>query len=179
MSYHRSSCAQCVYDQVAEVIYGRDATAIDEQIESLLQAIQGLGDADYVLGLVDELAARDPKNALIPQYRAILYSRRAELTDSSIRTQDFDKAVAAARAAIEAYPTNPSRHLFLADLLEKRAANSENAADRKQFNSAAAVELQTALDLESKRIYVSPLHRIDEARRRGLKKRIEHLKVGV
>lgn len=181
------------YANVASA-YPNDATAYEEMLDVLASSPRQPNLIQYALSETDALEKRDPHNALVYHYRAILYAQRYELaTRASSTTQDpgrgsaavelktqalsdLDLAIGCAREALAAHPTSPQRHMFVADLLERRAAASDSPADRVRFNTDAASELQTALDLDSRRIYVSPLHRMTKEMREGLGKRIARLR---
>ncbi len=168
-------------------MYRSDSTAIDELIDMCIPFIATTKQCDELLGYVVDFVKQDPHNALIHHYRAILYAQQFELAmraasstqASSLKPQalsDLDLAIGCAREALAAHPTSPQRHMFVADLLERRAAASDSPADRARFNTDAASELQTALDLDARRIYVSPLHRMTKEMREGLEKRIARLR---
>ncbi|MBI5762043.1 MAG: O-antigen ligase family protein [Planctomycetes bacterium] len=187
------------YANVAS-FYEDDATAIEEMLDILAPRVTQSNHFDYALSEAHVFERRDPHNALVHHYRAILYARRSELAlqlaaqdspaamsqasrlgpqVSSLKPQDssdLDLAIGCAREALAAHPTSPQRHMFVADLLERRASVSDSPADRMRFNADAASELQTALDLEARRIYVSPLHRMTKEMRDGLEKRIARLR---
>jgi O-Antigen ligase len=168
-------------------IYRSDSTAVDERIDVCIHFIATTKQCDDLLAYVVDFCKQDSCNALIHHYRAILYAQRYELTlrassttqDSGRRTQalsDLDLAIGCAREALAAHPTSPQRHMFVADLLERRAAASDSSADRVRFNTDASSELQTALNLDARRIYVSPLHRMTKEMREAIEKRIARMR---
>jgi hypothetical protein len=185
--------------------YALDSTAVEERIDQLTQRASNVDQVDEVLRLVDELERRDPHSALIPHHRATLYYQRFELSrrfdQSRARKEaggtvregahdersplphgrgsdylaDLNKSIEYMRQSVAAHPTNPTRHLFLADLLEKRAGVEEDAGARKRLLAQSADELQTALDVDAKRIYVSPLHRLSDESCKRIRERVTAL----
>jgi hypothetical protein len=160
-----------------------DSTALDELIGELTRRVATVKQVDLALALAGELLRRDPHSGLARQHVATLYAQRFELgrqqdappvgeKAADGEPGDLDRAIAAMREAVAAYPTSPARRLYLADLLERRAGVTGRAADRL----AASEELRAVLDLDAKRVYVSKPHRFGEARRRAIDERIRRLR---
>lgn len=169
--------------QLADEEYPMDATALDELIGRRSRYIHKIEHADLVMDDAREFQRRDPHNALVWQHLATLYYQRFELARRAATSQaasrkpqvpltDLDHSIDFMKNAVAAYPTSPNRRLQLADLLEKRAAITSLPADRR----AAADELQAALDLDAKRIYISKPHRLAVAARRQIERRIDELR---
>jgi len=85
---------------------------------------------------------------------------------------DVRRAVEHLVEFVEAYPTSPGRRLELADMLERLATITQDAVAAGR----AAAELRAALDLESKRVYVSEPHRFRPEQIKHIRARIERLK---
>ena len=177
----------------AVAAYHSDSTALEEFIDVCIPFVATTYLADELLNNVDDFAERDPHNALVHHYRAIVNSRRFDLEHPGwpstqalehgtplppyVACLDWNlPALDSARLALAAHPTSPQRHIFLADLTERYAALPSQSEDRKRALIDAASELQTALDLDAKRIYVSPLHRMTKEMRVAIEQRIARLK---
>jgi hypothetical protein len=149
--------------------YPLDATALGEWIEELHKQVSKPTEVDFPLSLSEEFHRRDPLNSAYWHYVAGLYWARFRLARDAA---DMREAVDAMRETVAAYPTSPSRRLRLADLLQE-LAEADGAAETRH---AAAVELQTALDLDAKRVYVSEPNRLTEEQRTAIMTRILELR---
>jgi hypothetical protein len=148
--------------------YRLDGTAVEEQADELIRRASSMEQIDSVIELATALRRRDPANAIAHRQLATLYRERFALGGDPA---DLRRAVAQMREAVAAYPTSPSRRLALAGLLEEQAALTRSVEARR----SAAAELQRALDLDERRVYVSKPHRFTEEMRAGLKARIKSL----
>lgn len=149
--------------------YSLDATAVGEWIEELSKGLDEPTKADLPLSLAEEFRRRDPFNSGYWHYVAGLHWTKFRLGRDAA---DMSKAVGAMREAVAAYPTSPSRRLRLADLLQELAEADGSSNTRW----SAAVELQAALDLDAKRVYISKPHRLTEEQRAAIAARIEELR---
>lgn len=133
--------------------YELDATAGIELTEQLVRRVQTVAHCDAALAVAEETRRRDPDNALIYTHLSVLHRQRYELTRD---LAEFREAIEIYRRCVAEYPTAPLRRIQLANLLEEygMAAKDRVALER------AAVELEKALELESKRIYVSQPNRM-------------------
>jgi hypothetical protein len=157
-----SSCAAYVE---GGAVYPLDATALGELGSQLGARAASVADIDEVIALASEIRRRDPDDANARHLLGSLLYRRYELGGDPA---DARRAVEHLAAFVGAYPTSPTRRLQLADMLEALAAGTNDAtAGRK-----AAAELQIALDLESKQVYVSQPHRFGP-------KQIEHIRARI
>lgn len=145
-----------------------DGTALEEWIEELIPRVRTVEHVDRALALVAELQHRDPANAIGDNDLCALYLQRFELAGDRA---DQRRSIEAYRRFVAAYPTSPDRRVYLANLLEGLAAATGDSAAR----AAAAEELQTALDLDARRIYVSSPNRLSEAEVQQINARIRRL----
>ncbi|MBN2559874.1 MAG: hypothetical protein JXQ75_02965 [Phycisphaerae bacterium] len=148
--------------------YRLDGTAIEELTDELTGRVARVDQADSVIELVEELRRRDPANSIAWQQLAALRYRRYELGRDPA---DLDGAIADIRNAVAAYPTSPTKHLMLADLLERQADGSGSVDARL----SAAAALQEALDLDAQRRYVSKPHRFSDEMRASIMDRVRRL----
>ena len=145
-----------------------DATALEEWIEELIPRVQTTEHVDRAMALAAELQRRDPNNAIGDNDLCALYLQRFELAHDR---SDQRRSIEAYRRFVAAYPTSPDRRVYLANLLEGFASATGDTAAR----TAAAEELQTALDLDAQRIYVSTPNRLSAAEVQQIKMRIRRL----
>ncbi|MFQ5501851.1 MAG: hypothetical protein ACE5EQ_06065, partial [Phycisphaerae bacterium] len=110
----------------------------------------------------------DHNSGRLHSYRAMLYRRRY---DFSKDTADLSRSIKAQQAFVAAYPTSPRRRIDLATLLEFHAKQSAAAEARTK----AAHQLQTALDLEAQRIYVSKPNRLTTKQIQAIEAKIRRL----
>jgi hypothetical protein len=145
-----------------------DGTAIDELVEELTRRASDTDQVDFVVEYARMLEARDPQNASTHHYLATLYFRRFSRTSDPA---DMERSFTEMQRAVAAYPTSPNKRLILATLYEQFALRTDSHDLRK----LAAKELQTALDLDAKRIYVSAPNRLSEESRSQLQHRLKLL----
>ena len=145
-----------------------DGTALEEWIEELIPRVQTVEHVDRAMSLVAELQRRDPDNAIGDNDLCALYLERFNLAHDR---SDQGRAIEAYRRFVAAYPTSPDRRVYLANLLERYAVATGDAAAR----TAAAAELQTALDLDAQRVYVSKPNRLSPAEIQTIKARTKRL----
>jgi len=157
-----------VYRAAADC-YALEATAVGEWIEELSKDLDEPAKADLPLSLAEEYRRRDPFNSAYWNYVAGLHWTKFRLGQDQA---EMRKAVEAMREAVAAYPTSPSRRLRLADLLQE-LAEADGAAETRR---AAAAELEAALDLDAKRVYVSKPNRLTEEQRAAIGTRILELR---
>ncbi|MCG8408699.1 MAG: O-antigen ligase family protein [Phycisphaerales bacterium] len=148
--------------------YSADGTAQSELIEQLIPRVRRLEHADIAIELARHFQDRDPDNAIAYAHLAVLYRQRYEFSKD---IADFHRAIDARRRGIDAYPTSPGRHIELANFLENYAGITGDVDAR----SEAARELQAALDLDAKRVYVSKPNRLTDRQKALLRERIEGL----
>ncbi len=158
--------------------YPWDGTALAELAGELIRRVPPPGDepgnwagqppTDLVLDVLDKLEARDPLHPALHRYRATVLYQRFKRTDDS---EALSRAVVAMRRAVARYPTSPNDRLFLAQLLEERAALTGSADAR----NASAAEYRTALELDRRRIYLSEPNRYGDAYRAEIESKIDRL----
>lgn len=148
-----------------------DATAIDELIPLLLRRIATVEQADEALLLIDEIRQRDPLNAAANRHAAAAYAIRSGI---SKQPGSLQLAVEQMRGAVAAYPTSPATRLLLAELLIRLNEMSPSA----ETAEAAARELEAALALDEKQVYISKPHRISDERRAAIVSEIARLRSG-
>jgi hypothetical protein len=147
-----------------------DGTALDEMVEELSRRAGSIEQVDFLTEYARMLQARDPQNASAHHYLAMLYYRRFSRTNDPA---DRDHSISEMKRAVAAYPTSPSKRLMLAMLYEQFAQH----ADAPDLRKPAAAELQMALDLDDRRIYVSAPNRLSVESRAAIQKRLSLLAV--
>jgi hypothetical protein len=165
---YRASQSHAAYLQAAQA-YSLDSAALQELNEELLRRVSRLEHLDVIEPLVLDFQRRDPANGAPWHELATLAYQRYDLGRD---VMNLKSAANHTRQTVAAYPTSPDKHLMLADLLEKESSATGSLEARRE----AANELQTALDLEARRIYVSKPHRMSEAMRNNIVARIANLR---
>lgn len=148
--------------------YSFDATAPTELAAQLVARAASVAEVDAVIALADEIRRRDRDDAGVHNLLGGLCYRRYEFGGD---VADLRRAVEHLGAFVDAYPTSPPRRLELANVLEALAAITNDAAVARR----AAEELKVALDLESRRVYVSQPHRLGADEIEGILARITRL----
>ncbi len=148
--------------------YPLDATATGELIEQLLPRAGSVEQVDEALTLADEFQLRDRHSGRLHSYRAMLYRRRYDFSKDA---DDLRRSIEAQQAFVAAYPTSPRRRIDLAALLEFHAEQGATADARTK----AAHQLQTALNLDAQRIYVSKPNRLTAKQIATIEERIRRL----
>ncbi|MBK8270552.1 MAG: O-antigen ligase family protein [Planctomycetes bacterium] len=164
---YNASAAGLAYHE-GHAAYRLDATAGIELIEQLMRRVQSLAHSEALLQLADECRRRDPNNSLITAHLSGIYRQRYEITHNPA---DFQKSIELYRVCIDQYPTAPMRHIHFANLLEEYANATHDTSPLRE----AAAQLRTALDLESRRIYVSQPNRMKPLELNVLNSRIQSL----
>ncbi|HKQ47291.1 MAG TPA: O-antigen ligase family protein [Phycisphaerae bacterium] len=147
-----------------------DGTAVDELVEELTRRASTIEQVDFAAEYARMLQTRDPQNASTHHYLATLYFRRFSRTNDPA---DRDRSIASMLRAVEMYPTSPNRRLVLATLYEQFA----RLTDSPELRRLAAAELQNALDLDDRRIYVSAPNRLGAENRAAIQDRLSQLAV--
>lgn len=153
----------------AQGVYKLDATAITELTEQLIPRVQNVEHSDLIINMLEEARRRDPDSALVVVHLGGAYRQRFELTRNR---SDFERAISLYRNCIEDYPTSPDRRVQFANLLESFGHEFQD----KTALQEAAMNLETALSLESRRIYVSLPNRMPHEIIEALKHRIGQLR---
>lgn len=148
--------------------YPLDSTAIGELIEEGIPRISSIEEADALLGLATTFRGRDPDNGMGWSYLAGIHTFRF---GHGGRTDDLKKAVSAMRERVDCYPASPRHRIALARVLELLG----NATSSPHEYRIAADELQTALDLDAQRVYVSKPNRLTEGARAAIARDIKRL----
>lgn len=133
--------------------YTLDGTAASELVEQLIPLVQSVDNADVALATVDIYAERDPYDGLYHNLRGTINSQKYEMT------KDITFLKAATREYqqyVNDYPTSPLRHIYAANLYTLLARDAHDPAARDE----AIKHLETALELDEKRIYVSKPNRL-------------------
>ncbi len=151
--------------------YALDATAPTELAAQLGARAASVAEVDEAIALANEIRKRDRDDAGTHNLLGNLRYRRYQLGQDAA---DVRRAVEHLVAFVDAYPTSPPRRLELAAMREALAAITNDAAIARQ----AAEELKIALDLESKRVYVSKPHRFSPEQIEHIQNRIERLSSG-
>ncbi len=154
--------------QHAHASYALDATAATELSEQLMTRVATREQSDAVLRLLDEAHRRDPDNGLITNHLSNAYRQRFEITGDRA---DFDRAIAYSKDWVSDYPTSADRRVNLANFLEDYGEKFNDDGARRE----ALTELETALELESRRIYVSQPNRMRPEDRAHIEQRIQRL----
>ena len=156
--------------QRAHRIYPLDATAGVEWLEQLMPRMRTAPNWQMASELAESLRRRDPHMSLIVSHQSELLRIRYEMTRD---VADLRRAVDLYRACVEAYPTAPRRRIRLAMLMETLARETGDQAALARV----ADELQTALDLEKRRVYVSSPNRMPPEEAEQLRRRIAALRL--
>lgn len=164
---YNASAAGLAYHE-GHAAYPLDATAGIELIEQLMRRVQSLAHSEALLQLAEECRRRDPNNSLVTAHLSGIYRQRYEITHDPA---DFQKSIELYRVCIAQYPTAPMRHIHFANLLEEYANATHDTSPLRE----AAAALRIALDLESKRIYVSLPNRMKQQDADTLRQRIAAL----
>jgi hypothetical protein len=151
--------------------YSLDGTAIEELADQLTPRTESVAQVDSVIERVEEFQRRDPTNAIAWHHLATLHYRRFML---GAGPADLERSIACLRSAVAAYPTAPTKRLMLANLLKELSGVTGDQATRE----SAARELQSTLDLDARRIYVSKPHRFTDRMREEVEARIKRLRGG-
>ncbi|HWL92954.1 MAG TPA: O-antigen ligase family protein, partial [Phycisphaerae bacterium] len=146
-----------------------DATAGTELIEQLLPRVATPANSAEAIKIAEEARRRDPFSGLIMTHQSALQQQRYHLTHDMT---DMETALAFYRECVAAYPTSPHRRIQLGNLLEGLADRRNDPA----LKSEAVRELQIALDLEAKRVYVSLPNRMPPEVLSSICQRIEQLR---
>ncbi len=166
---YESSAAFAAY-QRAHRIYSLDATAGVEWLEQLMPRLRTASNWQMVSELAESLHRRDPHISLIVSHQSELHRIRYEMTRD---VADLRRAVELYHACVEAYPTAPRRRIRLAMLMETLARTTGDHAALARV----ADELQTALNLEERRVYVSLPNRMPAEEAEQLRRRIAALRI--
>lgn len=166
-SEYRSSPAFEAYDAAADCD-GLDGTAVVECIEALIPRVRAVEHVDETIALVKEFQRRDSDNDVGYSHLGTLHYQRYEL---GREVDDLRRAVEQRRKGVASYPTSPHRRIYLANFLEELAA----ATNDSEIRAATVRELQTSLELESKRVYVSQPNRMTGEQIAEVERRIERL----
>lgn len=142
-----------------------DGTALDELVEELNRRSSSIAHVDFACEFARMLQARDPQNASGHHYLAMLNFRRYSRSGDP---GDMEHSIESMMRAVAAYPTSPNKRLVLATLYEQFAQRNESL----ELQKLAAKELQTALDLDAQRIYVSAPNRLSANDRKEIAARL-------
>ena len=132
--------------------YPLDATAVGEFVEQMIPRARTMSQFETAIAEADRHLRRDPFNDLGHNLRGTLLRRRYDVSE------DIDDLKSAAReyeVYVAGYPTNPDRHIYLADVLVQLAG----AANQPELRDRAINHLRRALELEARRVYVSEPNR--------------------
>ena len=154
--------------QMANRRYPLDATSLGEWVEQLIPRARTIGQFNTALAAADAHQQRDPFNALGHNLKGTLLRGRFEVSED---IDDLKQAVGEYEMLVAAYPTHPDRHIYLADVLVQLA----NDAQHPEFRTRAIQHLRRALELESKRIYVSQPNRKSAQDIRQIEETIQRL----
>jgi|GEM_PF-1849246 len=143
---------QALAYQAAHRRYSLDATSLSEWVEQLIPRARTIGQFDTALAAVDTHQQRDPFNALGHNLKGTLLRGRFEVSEN---IDDLKQAAGEYEMFLATYPTNPDRHIYLANVLLQLA----DAAQHPEFRTRAVQHLRRALELEGQRVYVSQPNR--------------------
>ncbi len=149
----------------------RDATAAEELTSLLIARVDNVTACDALAGWIAQIRMRDPQNSTAARRSAELYAARFRFSRDP---DDLRRAVESLREAVAAYPTLPAARIALARALTMLNDIERSAGARDE----AADELERALELDSKRVYVSQPHRLSTDRRLTIEEQIRKLRSG-
>lgn len=145
-----------------------DATALDEYLDALVTRARTLAHTDVALPLLPKLRARDPFDSAADHHEATLRIQRYVLSGDAA---ELDRAIERMWAVVDDFPTAPDLRVSLAEMYHKKCEATGELAARH----SAIVQYGMALDLDAKRVFVSPLNRYPPLRRAELAARIAAL----
>jgi len=148
-----------------------DATAAEELTGLLIARVGNVAECDATAGWIAQIRMRDPQNSTAARRSAELYAARFQFSRDP---GDLRRAVENLREAVVAYPTLPVARMALARALTMLNDIEPSAGVRTE----AADELERALELDLKRVYVSQPHRLSTDRRLTIEEQIRKLRSG-
>lgn len=164
---YRHSTAYRAYMSALDLL-PRDGTAAAELIGQLLPRVRTVEHCDAIAPLIATLRARDPQNSLGARNEAALMRMRFELSGD---VSDLERAIAAARAAVEAYPTSPGARLMLAEFLDRL----NGVRPEEQTRTEAIRQYEQALQQDEGRRYISAPNHLSPKRKAEVTAAIQRL----
>jgi O-antigen ligase len=155
--------------RAAVAAYPLDGTALQEMIELRSGYIRTEMDVDRLMERIKRLRRIDPSNTSLGQIEAAVCFRRYLMTH---RRDDLDQAVDCQHAFVASAPKSPYRWIALADLLEQAWRSTGDILYREE--AASAVE--TALNIDYRRLYVSAANRFSDSLKAQLQSRMDMLR---
>ncbi len=145
-----------------------DATAAAELVPLLLARAREPRQFDETLRWLDLLRRRDPLNAAADRAESFLFARRFEFSNDPA---DLQRAADALRRWIAAHPTWPTSRIMLGRLLLRLNVLQPDPDRRDEARRC----IETALDLDRHRIYVSAPNRLSSEQRAELEAEVARL----
>jgi hypothetical protein len=155
--------------RAAVAAYPLDGTALDELIEERAEQVRNENEADRIMARIQRLKSVDPCNSTVMQSEALVAFRLYLLKHDR---NDLDRAVEAQRDFVALAPASPYRWITLADLLQQAYTYTRDTRYMQEQSEALA----RALNLDERRVYVSPPNRFSQSLRAQLQSRLEKLK---